>query len=78
MVFSLDVIIMQFRRYQNDCSIDMIFSLGNQDTVKQWCQLYEGNYYKELASLALQLLSISPKSVLCESGFSTMNYICKE
>ena len=77
-VFSLDVIIMQFRLYQNDCSIDMIFSLGNQDTVKQWCQLYEGNYYKELASLAQQLLSISPKSVLCECGFSTMNYVKNE
>ena len=28
-VSSLYVILMQFRLYQNDCSIDMIFSLGN-------------------------------------------------
>ena len=29
MVLSFDVILMQFHMYQNDCSIDMIFSLGN-------------------------------------------------
>ena len=28
-VLSFDVILMQFHMYQNDCSIDMIFSLGN-------------------------------------------------
>ena len=46
----------------------------NKDTVVFWCQLYEEGDYKELASLALLLLSLSPTSVICKQGFSTMNY----
>ena len=49
------------------------------DPVVFWCQLYEEGDYKELALL---LLSISPTSVLCERGFSTMracmNYVKNE
>ena len=56
-------------------SIDIQFSACNKDPVVFWCQLYGEGYYKELASLALLLLSISPTSVLCERGFSTMNYL---
>ena len=49
------------------------------DPVVFWCQLYEEGDYKELALL---LLSISPTTVLCERGFSTMracmNYVKNE
>ena len=75
--FPLDKVIMQFRLYQNDSSIDIQFSACNKDPVVFWCQLYEEGDYKELASLAL-LLSISSTSVLCERGFSTMNYVKNE
>ena len=43
--------------------------------VKFWCELFDGDEYKELASLGLLLLSISPTSVICERGFSVMNYV---
>lgn len=76
--FHLDRVIMQFRLYQNDSSIDIQFNACSKDTVVFWCQLYEEGDYKELASLALLLRSISPTSVLCEQGFSTMNYIKNE
>ena len=64
--FPLDRVIMQFRLYQNDSSLDIQFRTCNKDAVVFWCQLYEDGDYKELASLALLLLSISPTSVLCE------------
>ena len=76
--FPLDRVIMQFRLYQNDSSIDIQFSACNKDPLVFWCQLYEEGDYKELASLALLLLSISPTSVLCKQGFSTMNYVKNE
>ena len=76
--FPIDKVIMQFRFYQNDSSIDIQFSACKKDPVVFWCQLYEEGDYKELASLALLLLSISPTSVLCERGFSTMNYVKNE
>ena len=43
--------------------------------MKFWCELYRGDEYKELATVALLLLVISPTSVICERGFSIMNYI---
>ena len=49
--FPLDRVIMQFRLYQNDSSIDIQFSACNKDPVVFWCQLHEVGDYKELASL---------------------------
>ena len=75
--FPLDRVIMQFRLYQNDSSIDI--QLAHATKIR----LYFGVncMRKELASLALLLLSINisyiATSVLCERGFSTMNYIKK-
>ena len=63
--------------FLNDSTVDIEMNLCGGDIVKFWCHLYknEEDEYKELSSLALLLLSISPTSVLCERGFSTMNYI---
>ena len=66
LTFPLDRVIMQFCLYQNDSSIDILFRTCNKDPVVFRCQLYEESDYKELASLALLLFSISPASVLCE------------
>ena len=73
--FSIDTIRMQYSLFKNDGTLDVQFSLCKDDTVKFWCLLYDGDEYRELASLALFLLSISPTSVICERGFSVMNYV---
>ena len=56
-------------RYSRDEGL-ITFSIKIQFNV-----LFEGDEYKELASLAMLLLSISPTSVICERGFSVMNYV---
>ena len=64
--------------YRNDSSLDLSYELCQKDHVKFWCELYEGDDYEELATLAILLLSISPTFVICECGFSSMNYIKNE
>lgn len=78
--FSIDAVKRQFQFFTNDSTMDMEFNLCGGDIVKFWCHLYnnEGDEYKELSSLVLLLLSISPTSVLCERGFSIMNYVKNE
>ena len=66
---------MQFNVLKNDRTVDVQFNLCNEDTVKFWCELFNGDEYKELASLGLLLLTICPTSVICERGFSIMNYV---
>ena len=71
--FSIDAIKMQYNVFS---TVDVQFNLQNEDPVKFWCFLFEeGDEYRELASLGLLLLSISPTSVICERGFSVMNYV---
>ena len=76
--FDSTVLNLQYRMYENDTTLDFQYSLCNKDHVKFWCELYLGEEYRELASLALLLLVISPTSVLCERGFSIMNYVKNE
>ena len=64
--------------YCYDTSLDFTYEVSNKDHVKFWCELYEADKYKELATLAILLLSISPTSVICERRFSSMNYIKNE
>ena len=68
----------QMRTYQNDSTLDFQYHLAENDLVKFWCELHKGEEYKELSSLALLLLIISPTSVLCERGFSAMNHVKNE
>ena len=75
---SHDVLTYQMRTYQNDSTLDFQFQLAENDLVKFWCELHTGEDYKELSSLALLLLIISPTSVVCERGFSVMNYVKNE
>ena len=76
--FDASLISTQYLMYQNDSSLDIAYGVCRNDQVKFWCELYEGEDYKELASLAILLLSISPTSVICERGFSCMNYVKNE
>lgn len=64
------------RTYQNDSTLDFQYQLAQNDLVKFWSELHKD--YKELSSLALLLLIISPTSVICERGFSVMNYVKHE
>ena len=73
--FSIDTIKMQYNVFKNDSTVDVQFNLQNEDPVQFWCFLFESDEYRELASLGLLLLSISPTSVVCERGFSVMNYV---
>ena len=68
----------QYRMYENDGTIDFQYELCNKDCVKFWCEIYKEEEYRELASLALLLLVISPTSVISERGFSVMNYVKNE
>lgn len=78
--FSVEVVSRQFQFFKNDSTMDMEFNLCGGDIAKFWCHLYknEEEEYRQLSSLALLLLSISPTSVLCERGFSIMNYVKNE
>ena len=61
--------------YCNDSSLDFAYEVCSKDHVRFWCELYEAEDYRALASLAIL---ISPTSVICECGFSSMNYIKNE
>ena len=76
--FDCSVLSSQYRLYENDVTISFQYELCGKDHIKFWCELYMGEEYKELASLALLLLVISPTSVICERGFSVMNYVKSE
>ena len=51
----------------------------NNNTVRKfWSELYvdhESSQYKELATIALLILSIFPTTVYCERSFSVMHFI---
>ena len=76
--FDATVVTAQYSMYCNDSSLDFAYEACNKDTVSFWCELYVSEEYNQLASLAILLLSISPTSVICECGFSSMNYIKNE
>ena len=76
--FDRSVLATQYSMYCNDSSLDLAYEVCNKDPVKFWCGLYVSDEYNQLASLAVLLLSISPTSVICERGFSCMNYIKNE
>ena len=68
--FDTSLITTQYTMYRNDSSLGLSHKLCQKDQVKFWCELYEGDDYKELATRAVLLLSTSPTSVICECGFS--------
>ena len=68
--FSIESVKRQCQFFTNDSTMDKEFNFCGGDIVKFLYHLYsnEGDEYKELSSLALLLLSISPTSLLCERG----------
>ena len=77
-VFDSNVLKSQYRLYINDTTQDFQYELCAKDYVRFCCKLFSGEEFKELATLALLLLTISPTSVICERGFSVMNYVKNE
>ena len=77
-IFDGGMLASQHRLYQNDLALDFQYELFGKDHVRFWCQLYKQEEYLQLAPLVLLLLVISPTSVLCERGFSVMNYVKNE
>ena len=73
--FDTSVIATQYSMYCNESSFDFAYEVCSKDHVRFWCELYEAEDYMALASLAILLLSISPTSIICECGFSSVNYI---
>ena len=71
--FDASLITTQYTMYRNDSSLDLSYELYQKNQVKFCCELYEGDDYKELATPAILLLSISPTSVICERGFSIIS-----
>ena len=76
--FDVSVISTQYTMYQNDLSLDFSYGLCQKNQVTFWCKLYESDDYKDLAKLAILLLSVSSSSVICEHGFNSMNYMKNE
>lgn len=77
--FNVSAISTQYTMYCNDSSLDISYELCQKNQVTFWCELYdESDDYNDLAKLAILLLSVSPSSVICERGFSSMNYIKNE
>ena len=66
----------QYRTYCHDTTLDFLYEVTcNSNPVAFFVKLYNEEEYNELARLALLVLVISPDSVACERGFSTMNFI---
>ena len=72
--------IQQYTAFMNDSTLDFIYECTcKKDSVAFFVYLYtECEEYSELARLALLLLCISPDTVACERGFSTMNFVKNE
>ena len=53
--FDTSLLSSQYRIYENDVTIDFQYQLCNKDYVKFWCELYRGDEYKELATVAFHI-----------------------
>ena len=67
---------------RNDQTLDALLEIDASDVpvtpCRFWCQLYKIGQYKELAKLAVLVMTLTPDTVECERGFSCMNYIKNE
>ena len=66
----------QCRTYCHDTTLDFLFETTcDSNPVAFFVALHNEEDYSELARLALLIFAISPDSVACERGFSTINFI---
>ena len=68
--FDGNVIATHDTMYQRDSSLNLSFDACQQEQVKFWCELYDGENYKKLSSHAFLLLLIAPTSVIYEHGLA--------
>ena len=76
------LVLQEYALFRNDESLDVLLQEDqSQDLVTPcqfWCRLYKMGHYKELAKLAILIMTLLPDTVECERGFSCMNYIKNE
>ena len=86
--FDFDAVERGYHSYRNDDLLDYLYDekyrkeSGGEavdNVVGFWCDLYQ-NFpeYKELAKLAILLLTLTPDTCECERGFSVMNHVKNE
>ena len=74
--FCKTIVHKQYRTYCHDTTLDFLYNVTcSSNPVAFFVKLYNEEEYSELARLALLIHAISPDSVACERGFSTMNFI---
>ena len=59
--------------YRNDDSLDFLFLNCDKQPDTFFCKLLQMSEYDQFGLLAVILLCMSPDTVECERGFSTMN-----
>ena len=73
-------VLQEYALFRNE-SLDILLQEDGHDPVTHcqfWCRLYKMGHYKELAKLAILIMTLLPDTVECERGFSCMNYIKNE
>ena len=66
----------QYRKYCYDRTLDFLYEVSsNRNPVSFFIKLSGDEDYSELARIALLIYSLSPDSVACERGFSSMKYV---
>ena len=75
-------VLQEYALFRNDQTLDALLEVDARDgpvtPCTFWCQLYKIGQYKELAKLAVLVMTLTPDTVECERGFSCMNYIKNE
>ncbi|XP_064622578.1 protein FAM200A-like [Lineus longissimus] len=72
--FEHDQLKEQFRTYRFTSDLDNLLE-NSPGSDNFFCRLYEMGEFREFAKFCLTLLCLSPTTVACERGFSTMNLI---
>ena len=60
---------------RNDEKLKRFFEEKTTTTEKFWCKLHNLDPFKEIATVAILLLSIFPTTVYCERSFSVLHFI---
>ena len=75
-------VLQEYALFRNDQTLDALLEVDASDVpvtpCRFWCQLYKIGQYKELAMLAVLVMTFTPDTVECERGFNCMNYIKNE
>ena len=75
-------VLQEYAIFRNDQTLDALLEVDASDVpvnpCRFCCQLYKIGQYKELAKLAVLVMTLTPDTVECKRGFRCMNYIKNE